>query len=428
MANYRSHRVQSLLLFLPQEPDSLKLFTTVIFLFFSFLNCYSQNLVLNPSFENYSSCPAGPGDILKAQNWKSASLASPDYYNQCAPALMCVPNNYFGNQVPRTGQAYTGIFLYIPINNDYREYIEASLTSTLIANECYHFEMFVSLVESASFYTDDIGVYFSNSFLLSTNTLVINQIPQITNQPGNYFNTSMWTRVAGDYIATGGENYITIGNFKNNSNTNNVFIQNNGGYRHIYCYIDDVSLTSCNVVLPVDLLKFSALPLKNAVELLWTTTSEINNNYFAIEKSKDSENFTEIKKINGAGNSTININYNFIDENPSSGTSYYRLKQVDFDGRYSYSKIVDVNFSKFKNEIRIEPNPAVSQTTIYFPFELKGETKIEIFNSQGKSVLSKNENTEMNFYLLNLESLEKGLYYLSIENNQEHFRAKMILR
>ena len=79
------------------------------------------------------------------------------------------------------------------------------------------------------------------------------------------------------------------------------------------------------------------------VILNWTTASELNNDYFTIERSKDAVEFQPIKFVEGAGNSNSILNYEIIDVNPFLGTSYYRLKQTDFNGKYSFSNIVSVN-------------------------------------------------------------------------------------
>jgi hypothetical protein len=96
--------------------------------------------------------------------------------------------------------------------------------------------------------------------------------------------------------------------------------------------------------LPIELLTFTADPTDNEVLLNWTTASEINNHYFEIERSIDTKNAKVIGKVDGAGNSNALLTYNLIDKNPESGISYYRLKQVDYDGKFTYSEWVPVKF------------------------------------------------------------------------------------
>ncbi|HEY1038492.1 MAG TPA: hypothetical protein VGF30_03760, partial [Bacteroidia bacterium] len=99
--------------------------------------------------------------------------------------------------------------------------------------------------------------------------------------------------------------------------------------------------------LPIQLVYFTAEGLKNhTVQLKWQTASETNNNYFELQRSTDDLNFTDIARIDGAGNSNTLINYKYIDENPIQGNNYYRLKQVDFDGNFHYSPIELAYFEK----------------------------------------------------------------------------------
>ena len=206
----------------------------------------SQNLIQNPSFEDFSGCPTSYAQIDSALFWTSASEGSPDYFNACTTFdLYDVPANTFGNQVPKTGQSYAGLLLWTDVSGEWREYIEVQLSEPLVPRACYHFEMFVNLGESSSYTTHDIGVYFSNTLVSFNNHIALPFIPQINNSTGNSFNFLDWTKVSGDYTANGGESYLTIGNFKDNATMDKTFIDFNYVVRLLYCYVDDVSLVSC---------------------------------------------------------------------------------------------------------------------------------------------------------------------------------------
>jgi hypothetical protein len=161
---------------------------------------------------------------------------------------MDVPYTAFGFQQAHSGVAFSGIFLWSPYIsaqlNNVREYIETSLTSTLSANSSYHFEMYVNLGNSCKYSTNEIGVYFSDTAVTGINNFhPLPFIPQINNSTGNIFDTLNWTLVSGNYTAVGGENYLIIGNFKNDSNTTAIIVNNTGSKSYVYCFIDDVSLT-----------------------------------------------------------------------------------------------------------------------------------------------------------------------------------------
>ncbi|MCX6290527.1 MAG: hypothetical protein NT126_02030, partial [Bacteroidetes bacterium] len=117
------------------------------------------------------------------------------------------------------------------------------------------------------------------------------------------------------------------------------------------------ALGSLNSPLPIELLKFDAYPKEQMVITDWSTASEINNDYFTLERSSNGLEFYEIGKIRGAGNSSVTLNYSFPDEHPLTGISYYRLKQTDFDGRFSYSPVVMISYKK-DQKFYLYPNPS----------------------------------------------------------------------
>jgi hypothetical protein len=111
--------------------------------------------------------------------------------------------------------------------------------------------------------------------------------------------------------------------------------------------------------LPVELIFFEANVVGRDVRLDWATATEKNNDYFAIERSSDGRNFREIGRVEGNGNNSDRLNYSFTENNPS-GTLFYRLKQVDFDGSFEYSEVRRVQVSLPKVvDATIFPNPMV---------------------------------------------------------------------
>lgn len=100
-----------------------------------------------------------------------------------------------------------------------------------------------------------------------------------------------------------------------------------------------------NLTLPIELLSFDGKLKNNKVELTWSTASEINNDLFVLERSSDAIKFTAIGKVGGGGNSTVKLDYSFIDQEPLNGVSYYRLRQVDYDGSYTFSNIIVIDNS-----------------------------------------------------------------------------------
>lgn len=216
----------------------------LINLFFICITCKAQNFVPNGSFEWYTSCPTGVNQVDSVLFWKNPTNESPDYFNSCGTGLVSVPNNFTGYQPAHMGNAYCGLTLIKPasIALNFREYIEVSLLAPLTQGQLYHFEMYVSISENHQFSSDAFGVYFSNTLMSGVSWPLFSILPQIINTPGFYPDTANWSMVSGNYTAHGGEQYLVIGNFKNDANTS--YIQtSNSPYTYAYLLVDDVSLT-----------------------------------------------------------------------------------------------------------------------------------------------------------------------------------------
>ncbi len=195
------------------------------------------------------------------------------------------------------------------------------------------------------------------------------------------------------------------------------------------------TLSSKETPLPIELLDFTA-EWKNAenniVSVKWTTASEINNDYFEVQRSLDGINFTTINTTIGAGNSSNIINYAYDDIAPIyENTSYYRLKQVDFDGYLSYSNIEAINPPSDINFISVYPNPS----TDYFSFlvfsSVDTEILISVYNNLGQLVYSTSCYTTAGVTnrRVDVSKLVSGSYIVSIttENNriiQKQFLTK----
>ena len=236
-----------------------KHFIKIFFLFLSIAG-FSQNLVINPSFETFTTCPLGPGSF-GIQTWVQPYPVGPgcstaDYYNACnTNGFADVPTNFLGTENALTGVAYAGIMLYEtnnpctpPSGSNYREYIEGTLSSPLVAGKTYSVSMHISLPENVMFGSDDIGIYFSNSAVnlacpppLTSTVLAFT--PQLQYAGVAVTNMIGWTLLQWTYTAVGGEQYLTIGNFKDDANTDGICANTTSAYRFAYYYIDDVSVT-----------------------------------------------------------------------------------------------------------------------------------------------------------------------------------------
>ena len=182
--------------------------------------------------------------------------------------------------------------------------------------------------------------------------------------------------------------------------------------------------------LPVTLLSFYAkATAQNTVNVTWTVASQINNKMFTIEKAKDGITFDSVGSIPGAGNSNATISYNMVDETPYTGTSYYRLKQTDFDGNATYSAIVPVNFT-LSAALTVYPNPAQVNTVFTYNAPIAGATEVRIVSSNGKVISSATYTMQQgsNTFGMDVSTLSTGTYILEVINNGQANDAKFIVR
>lgn len=164
--------------------------------------------------------------------------------------------------------------------------------------------------------------------------------------------------------------------------------------------------TSSANPLPIELLEFVAMPLGNAVELSWVTLSELNNDYFTVERSTTGVEFEEIGTVKGAGTTFEREDYKYLDASPYVGISYYRLKQTDFDGTVSFSEIARIDLNA-PQQIIVYPNPIARSTTATINYR----GSYAIFNSMGQIVLMVENSNE-----LDTRGLPSGVYTIKSDN------------
>ena len=161
------------------------------------------------------------------------------------------------------------------------------------------------------------------------------------------------------------------------------------------------------------------------MKLNWQTASEKNNKGFEIERSVDAKTWENIGAIKGHGESNIIVDYTFEDKRPLSILTYYRLKQVDFDGKASYSKVVNVDFNKKKGEFSIFPNPMNSKTATINVDEDLLDGVLIVINSIGLMV--KKENINSKILTLDLSDLSNGMYVFMVQKAQNKSFRKVII-
>jgi hypothetical protein len=182
--------------------------------------------------------------------------------------------------------------------------------------------------------------------------------------------------------------------------------------------------------LPIELLKFNGIAQENSNLIEWSTIEEINNDYFVIESSYNGVLFKRIDMIKGAGNHSGLFEYNFVDENPGTGISYYRLKQVDYDGQFSYSNVISVKRS-IGAEVSIFPNPTPKKVKLNFVS--RDDENITVYvNNAYKNIYNQKFPIPKGNHIIELEffsDLPQGYYVIQIlDKNDNIIKTEKIIK
>ncbi|HEY0031180.1 MAG TPA: T9SS type A sorting domain-containing protein, partial [Bacteroidia bacterium] len=256
--------------------------------------------------------------------------------------------------------------------------------------------------------------------------------------------------------ATGG---LQIGVFGANQTcaalTSSLVCQNPGSVSSFYyqwtaaanqCYyinVDGFAGTACNysitagsiIVLPIELLSFDVNAVGNkSVDLSWATASEKNNDYFTVERSQNGTSFELVEVVDGAGNSTALLNYASKDVKPLAGTTYYRLKQTDYDGRISYSSIKEVTIDMNADlNFTIYPNPSGENDNPYLAFSGNSDetVTISIYDVTGKMMSQKSVRLDQagNSAIELKQTFVSGIYFVNASSaSGKSINQKLIIK
>ncbi len=315
---------------------ALKIVELLALLFLFKNSILSQNLIRNSSFESFSSINCSVYDINNnVSHW--STLSSPDYYHAvCGSSVAGVTSNFAGNQMPINGDAYIGLLgFYKPSN--VKEYIFQYLNAPLISGKSYYVSFFVSLADRVPYSIKNIGAYFSVS-QPTTSMGYVSAVAQIENTSGYLTDTIGWTKIDGYFTAQGGEQYITIGNFNSNANTDTL---KSGTTNPIpfepddsYYYIDSVSL-------------YDSL------------------DYALVTNIKKMEDMVNVKLYPNPNNGTMRLDYKL------GGYAQAKLKLFDVTG-----KLVS-KYDIVSNEGSIDISEQNLNNGIYFYHILVGEKTIK---------------------------------------------------
>ncbi len=184
------------------------------------------------------------------------------------------------------------------------------------------------------------------------------------------------------------------------------------------------SSTSANP-LPIKLLDFVAKPIASSVNIKWSTTAEIDNDFFTVEKSVNGKEWMSIGTVKGVGNSEVLTNYNLIDANPVAGVQFYRLKQTDVNGEFTYSSIVPVKFGSAATlGVLVYPMPASNVLNIDLNTDAESSVDITILNTMGQVVLK--TTVTGNAHQLDIQNLVSGVYFIEVSSEGSVTKTKLV--
>ncbi|MDA0194525.1 MAG: T9SS type A sorting domain-containing protein [Bacteroidetes bacterium] len=198
----------------------------------------------------------------------------------------------------------------------------------------------------------------------------------------------------------------------------------------------DYTLGSTDTALPVELIAFTGLITERGEAILnWSTAQEINNDYFEIQRSRDGYEFEVIGSVTGAGSTDRRVDYSFIDTHPYFGLSYYRLKQVDFDGQFEYSNVIWTNNTSLREgiEVSVFPNPAES-SNVNLRISTGDENSpivVRIIDLGGNLLFHGKylfNAFEQEYAILLPPGFSPGLYIVSVEQGYNSANLRLLIR
>ncbi len=290
------------------------------------IGVFSQNLVLNPSFEN-SKCKSFISNFdVFVSNWSTPTYGSTDLFSSCIKGMVSNPVNYNGIQIPKSGKNYAGFYLFSKDN--YREYVQGELSQKLKKGEKYIISFYISLAENSDYAIRDVGVLLTEQKLkikihreLSERQLKKHKISgyslyEIDNSR-YYTDKKEWTFVQIEFIAKGNEKFFTIGNFDRNSKTKKQLVVDKDQFNMSYYYIDSISLVkkdsikTNNVKNSDSIVKHLSNPVLGKIKL--------NKDYIFKNVVFDFNSF----RLSNAAKSEINTVFQFLKQNNNLNVIIY---------------------------------------------------------------------------------------------------------
>jgi len=371
-------------------------FFLIAFLLFT-AEVFSQNLLVNPSAE--SGDPTSVG-------WTNVSMGSTgaSCYNNSGWRIL-------GNQNGFPAAQQGSYIFYAGCSNstgstfEVRQDVNVSANASLIDAGWNSFTFSGYMQVYTQTPTDQSQIIVEYRDAANTTVLASYNTGLVSNQ-------GTWTLYTNSKLAPVGTRYIRV----------RLLAKLNGG-PSIDGYFDNLSLTT-SIPLPVIISSFDVVAENTDVKLIWTTSTENDNNYFTVQRSQNATDWTDLEKVQAISNGGSGATYTAYDDNPLTGILYYRLKQTDFTGKSTYSEIKEINFTQSFADVIVFPNPAKGFFTIS-ESEIKN-LQVAVYNNIGQIIILPHT-AQNNSITFNTSALSKGIYYIRLSNTHTTEIRKIVV-
>jgi hypothetical protein len=190
---------------------------------------------------------------------------------------------------------------------------------------------------------------------------------------------------------------------------------------------DQFNSTCCADVVPVTWLRIAAEKVGQGAIVTWATASELDNDYFTVERSGRNGEFTEVGIVEGSGTKSSITEYAFEDVTPYQGVTYYRIKQTDYNGDYKYSPIVLLGDGVYTPSLKVYPNPVSDLAMVTWSNSIKTDVVLRITNALGQEIKAIATEPGSNTQTLDLSNYDKGLYVIQITVNGDVVNRQKVM-
>jgi hypothetical protein len=407
-----------------------KYFFLVLFFFINKSNWAQQNLVPNYSFEDYSGCPTGYGGLQNLTLWFQPNLAgnSSDAYNVCynsSNPIMGVPYNPSEYQYPKTGDGYAGINLFYDTTSVWpdlgREYIEIGLLDSLISNKNYCIKFFTVKGNWSMWAINNIQAVLTNDSLIYNDPnygFIAGYLP-IAEADSVITDTLNWIKIQSVYKASGGERFLTIGNFNSGANTIHKLVlpYNSSPNTLGYYLFDDISVYELpdynagadDTICPWDTIVIGPQNVRGDIEYSWSPTTGLDDPTIANPMASPLTQTTYVLTV--------------VDTNQWACNSILRdTITIYVQGCLG---VDEINYNE--NIFEFYPNPATMNCVYEAELETDQTGEVEIYNITGSWMQTLKLTEGFNRLEIDLTPFENGVYVFKIMVNGELIETKRLV-